>query len=244
MNHPENFERPITAMPMVLMYRSIGRNDDRGAPPGTVTPERLERQLRWLQARRLRGVSVGELLRAHAQGSTRGLVGLTFDGGYADFATRAVPVLVRLGFTATVFAVARYIGGYDGWAGGTPRPLMTANQLRAVADFGMEVGSQGMRHLSLPAASDEEVRDELRESRFVLEEVVQRPVTGFAYPHGHVSPRVVAEVRIAGYGYACAIRPEEPGRHALARTYVGERDRSLLLRAKVVRHELQWMVRV
>ncbi|GAA2435326.1 polysaccharide deacetylase family protein [Actinomadura vinacea] len=243
MNHPENPEHPLTGMPMVLMYHSVDHYD-RDPHLVTVTPERFERQLRWLQSRRLRGVSVGELLRAHAERGTRGLVGLTFDDGYADFATRAVPALVRFGFTATVFAVAGHVGQYNTWDSGPPKPLMTAGQLRAVADFGMEVASHGVRHVSLPGAPAEEVRDELQQSRFALEEIVQRPVTGFAYPYGHVSPRDVTEVRIAGYDYACAIRPDEPSRHALARTYVGERDRGLRLRAKVVRHELQWLVRV
>jgi hypothetical protein len=69
-------------------------------------------------------------------------------------------------------------------------------------------------------------------------------VKGFAYPYGNAGPRDIAEVNVAGYDYACHIRPAEPGRLALARTYVGERDLGLRLRAKVIRHELRWMVRV
>jgi peptidoglycan/xylan/chitin deacetylase (PgdA/CDA1 family) len=242
-NDSENFGHPITTMPMILMYHSVD-NYEHDPHLVTVTPERFERQLRWLQARRLRGVSVRELLEAHAKGRTRGLVGLTFDDGYADFATRAVPALIRFGFTATVFMVAGHVGAFNSWDSGPPKPLMTENQLRAVADFGMEVASHGVRHLSFPEASTEAVQDELQHSRLILEDIVQRPVTGFAYPYGDVSPRDPSEVKLAGYDYACSIRPGEPSRYALARTYIGERDRSLRLRAKVVRHELQWLVRV
>ncbi|MFI0351827.1 polysaccharide deacetylase family protein [Actinomadura sp. 9N407] len=241
--HPENPRHPIIAMPMVLMYHSVDHYDE-DPHLVTVTPERFEQQLRWLHTRGLRGVSMAELLRAHARGGTRGLVGLTFDDGYADFATRAVPALVRYGFTATVFVVTEHIGAYNQWDTGPPKALMTQDQIRAVADFGMEVASHGVRHVSLPEAPVEEVRDELQASRFVLEEIVQRPVGGFAYPYGNAGPRDMAEVRAAGYDYACAIRPTEASRFALARTYVGERDRNLRLRAKVVRHELQWLVRV
>ncbi|MFD0850870.1 polysaccharide deacetylase family protein, partial [Actinomadura adrarensis] len=176
--------------------------------------------------------------------STRGMVALTFDDGPADFATRVVPALMRVGFTATVFMVAGNVGGYNSWDTGPPKPLMTEHQLRAVADFGMEVGSHGVRHLSLAEASCQQVQDELKHSRFILEDIIQHEVKGFAYPYGNAGPRDVAEVKVAGYEYACHIRPTEPSRHALARTYVGERDRGLRLRAKVVRHELQWMVRV
>lgn len=234
---------PIATMPMVLMYHSVDHYEH-DPHLVTVTPKRFEDQMRWLHSRNLRGVSVRELLEAHTEGRARGLMGLTFDDGYADFATRAVPALMRFGFSATVFMVAGRIGTYNTWDTGPRKPLMTRDQLRAVADFGMEVASHGVRHLSLTDVSAEQVRDELLHSRLILEDVVERPVTGFAYPYGHVSARDVNEVKRAGYDYACAIRPQEPSRHALARTYVGERDGNLRLRAKVVRHELQWLVRV
>lgn len=240
---PGRAEQPVTAMPMVLMYHSVDHYEE-DPHLVTVTPERFEQQLRWLHARGLRGVGMRELLDAHARGTARGLVGLTFDDGYADFATRAVPALVRYGYTATVFVVTGHIGAYNHWDTGPPKALMTREQIRAVADFGMEVASHGVRHVPLPEADDVEVREELERSRFALEELLQRPVDGFAYPYGHAGPRDIAEVRASGYDYACAIRPPEVSRFALARTYVGERDRSLRLRAKLVRHELQWLVRI
>lgn len=242
-NHREDPEQFLTTMPMVLMYHSVDYYEH-DPHLVTVTPERFEQQMRWLHNRKLRGVSVQELLESRAQGQTRGLVGLTFDDGYADFATRVVPALTRFGFTATVFMVAGHIDGFNQWDTGPRKSLMSADQLRAVAGFGMEVASHGVRHLSLPEASIQQVRDELRHSKLILEDVIQRPVKGFAYPYGHVGHRDATEVKLAGYDYACAIRPETPSLHALARTYVGERDRSLRLHAKVVRHELQWLVRV
>jgi peptidoglycan/xylan/chitin deacetylase (PgdA/CDA1 family) len=54
----------------------------------TVTPERLDGQLAWLRRRGLTGVSVTDLLTARARGESHGLVGLTFDDGYATAATR------------------------------------------------------------------------------------------------------------------------------------------------------------
>ncbi len=102
-------------MPMVLMYHSVQPYTE---DPYLVTvgPSRFEQQMRWLSRRGLRGVSIAELLAARAAGAGKGLVGLTFDDGYADFAEYALPVLQRHGFTATVFVIA---GGWAGTTSGT-----------------------------------------------------------------------------------------------------------------------------
>ncbi|RKS79828.1 polysaccharide deacetylase [Actinomadura pelletieri DSM 43383] len=230
-------------MPLVLMYHSVDHFDE-DPHLVTVSPARFARQMAWLRARELRGVGMREYLDAHAAGRARGLVGLTFDDGYADFATRALPVLLRYGFGATVFVVTGRIGTYNAWDDGPRKPLMTSDQLRTVADAGIEVASHGRHHVSLPETDETELREELEESRAALEELVDGPVTGFAYPYGHATPREVAAVRAAGYDYACDIGPDEPQRHALPRTYVGDRDGPLRLRAKVVRHELRHRSRV
>src|SRR5262245_45277787 len=100
----------LSTVPFVLMSHSVA---DRDSDPYriTVTPDRFTRQMRWLARHRLRGVAMGELLGAAQRGSTKGLVGLTFDDGYADFPRHVVPVLARFGFTATVFVVAGRLGG-------------------------------------------------------------------------------------------------------------------------------------
>ncbi|WP_433476053.1 polysaccharide deacetylase family protein [Spirillospora sp. CA-142024] len=225
------------------MYHSVDHFDE-DPHLVTVSPARFERQLGWLRARGLRGVGMAELLDAHNAGRARGLVGLTFDDGYADFATRAVPTLVRYGFGATVFVVSGRIGTYNAWDDGPRKPLMTAEQVRIVAGAGMEVASHGRHHVSLPGTDDTELREELEESRAVLEDLTGGPVTGFAYPYGHATAREIEAVRAAGYDYACDIRPEEPARHALPRTYVGDRDGPLRMRVKLVRHELRRRSRV
>nr|BFE86794.1 polysaccharide deacetylase family protein [Planobispora longispora] len=196
----------------------------------------------WLRRQGLRGVSMRDLLTAEASGQARGMVGLTFDDGYADFASEAVPILLRHGFTATVFAVAGHLGGHNVWDPDGPRkPLMTAQDLREVTAAGMEVASHTVNHTFLEMADDAGLELELKESRMLLEDVLDREVTGFAYPYGLAGAREVDAVRAAGYSYACAIwKSEHSGRHALARTYVGDRDGPLRMRAKRARHRLQW----
>lgn len=227
-------------MPLVLMYHSVAAYDQ---DPFLVTvrPARFERQMRWLHRRGLRGVSVRELFDARAGGRARGLVGLTFDDGYADFAAHALPVLVGCRFTATVFVVAGRLGGDNGWEAGGPRkPLLTADQVRGVAAAGMEIASHGLRHVRLSAAADDTLADEVAASREILRSITGTDVSGFCYPYGDLSARAVDAVRAAGYDYACAVsRTTFAGRYALPRTYVGDRDTSTRLAAKWLRHGLR-----
>ncbi len=225
-------------MPMVLMYHSVQPYTE---DPYLVTvgPPRFEQQMRWLRRRGLRGVSIAELLAARAAGAGKGLVGLTFDDGYADFAEYALPVLRRYGCTATVFVIAGRMGGDNVWDPAGPRKaLLDADQVRALAEAGVEIGSHGLTHISLPTAHGA-LAAETGGSRSILRDVTGQPAGGFCYPYGHLDAEVVGAVRDAGYDYGCAIWPSEYAcRHALPRTYIGDADTSPRLWVKAMRHRL------
>jgi peptidoglycan/xylan/chitin deacetylase (PgdA/CDA1 family) len=229
----------LARMPLVLMYHSVEPYDEDPFMV-TVRPRRFDRQLRWLRRRGLRGVSMTELLAARRDGRGAGLVGLTFDDGYTDFVTEALPALRRHGFTATVFVVAGALGGHNSWDGPGPRKsLMTEREVCRVAAAGMEIGSHSLSHVQLPTLTDNELLQQVRRSRQILAEVAGRPVTGFCYPYGGVGEREIAAVTAAGYDYACAVYDSPlAGRHAVPRTFIGDRDTAPRLYAKVARHHL------
>jgi peptidoglycan/xylan/chitin deacetylase (PgdA/CDA1 family) len=226
-------------MPLVLMYHSVEPYD---ADPYQVTvhPRRFDRQLRWLRGRGLRGVSMSELLYERGAGRGAGLVGLTFDDGYADFVTEVLPALRRYSFGATVFVIPGVLGGHNSWDEPGPRkPLMTASDVRRAADAGVEVGSHSLHHIRLPEAGDDELTEQVHLSREIIAGITGRAVTGFCYPYGAVGEREVRAVRAAGYDYACAVHASPlAGRHAIPRAFIGDRDTAPRLFAKVARHRL------
>jgi peptidoglycan/xylan/chitin deacetylase (PgdA/CDA1 family) len=198
--------------------------------------------MHWLRRRGLRGTSVGELLAAHRAGRARRMVGLSFDDGYADFVHYVMPILARYGFGATVFVLAGRLGGENGWdRPGPAKALMTAQQVRRAATAGIEIGSHSLTHPRLPALAGDELRGEVRDSRAVLSRLTGQEVTGFCYPYGAAGAREVDAVRDAGYGYACAVRSSTlDSRYTVPRTYVGDRDTSLRLFAKRLRHRVAY----
>ncbi|MFJ9863372.1 polysaccharide deacetylase family protein [Streptomyces sp. NPDC101165] len=244
---PSSVESPLGAgatgpgsVPWIAMYHSVGDCAD-DPYRVTVTPGRLDRQLRWLRGRGLRGVSVAELLAARARGEGRALVGLTFDDGYADFLDNALPVLARWECTATLFVPPGRLGGDNAWDPLGPRkPLLTAAGVRHAALAGVEIGSHGLTHVDLTRADDTTLGAETAESRALLEKVTGTPVTGFCYPYGAVDRRAVDAVRKAGYGYACAIDPGAlSGPYTLPRVHVGQNDTAVRLFLKHRLHRLR-----
>ncbi|MFF3525537.1 polysaccharide deacetylase family protein [Streptomyces rubiginosohelvolus] len=232
--------RPHTRrQPWILTYHSV--TDPSDDPYGiTVSPARLDEQLSWLRSRRLTGVGVSELLRTGAS-ERRGLVGLTFDDGYADFLDEALPVLRKHGFRATVYVLPGRPSGVNEWDPLGPRkPLLTHEGVRRVAAAGMEVGSHGLYHRDLTGLSDEELRRETRDSRELIGDLTGSLPEGFCYPYGILDRRVTQAARSAGYGHACALTPGPLlSRFALPRTHISQADRGVRLWAKDLRHGLR-----
>jgi peptidoglycan/xylan/chitin deacetylase (PgdA/CDA1 family) len=206
----------------------------------TVTPARLARQLAWLRDHGLKGVGMRELLAARAADRGSRLVGLTFDDGYADFRTHALPLLLEHGHTATVFVLPGRLGGTSVWdTRGPRRALLDEAGIREAAAAGMEIGSHGLLHRDLTAVHAVTLAAEVRGSRRRLADLTGTAPEGFCYPYGLLDIRVLLAVRDAGYGYGCAVDPGPfTGRFALPRTYIGEADTGRRLHAK------RWLHRV
>lgn len=221
----------------VLMYHSISQFE--GDHDSLCTsPERFEAQMLYLKRRNLRAVSMRELYSALNSGGAGRLVGLTFDDGYEDFLHAAVPVLERLGFSATVFVVAGMLGKVNTWEHRDgPRArlrLLGADGVREVSKRGMEIGSHTITHPRLSDLDPEMLVREVSDSRQMLSEVVNAPVEGFCYPYGNLNSYAVQAARRAGYAYACATKWQvEHSVFDWPRIFVGESDSSLKLWIKL-----------
>ena len=229
-------------IPPVLMYHSVSPSAQPDPHRVRVSPARLDRHLRLLRRLGLQGVSLAELLAARERGAAAGLVGLTFDDGYADFVEHALPVLARHQVTATLYVVAGLLGGRNSWDDGPRLELLDADGVRAVAAAGHEVGSHTLTHADLRGADPATLAHEVGDSRRVLEDVLQADVPGFCYPWGRFDDAAADAVRAAGYDHACVTGDHLPGdRFTLPRAYVAPGDRAPHLLAKLGRHH--WRMR-
>lgn len=194
----------------ILMYHNIGT-----PPPGVrlrklyVRTGAFARQMALLRLMGYRGLSMREAM-PYLRGQLKGkVVAITFDDGYEDTVSHALPVLKYFGHTATCYVVSQRIGLHNLWDAeqiGATKPLMSEQQLRQWHAVGMEVGAHSQTHPRLIECSDTDLLKEVAYSKINLEALLQYPVTQFCYPYGAFDNRVGNAVKAAGYDAATTTR--------------------------------------
>lgn len=179
----------------ILKYQSI---DDSGSAVST-SPLLLSQHLRYLKDKHFSVMTLSQglkLLTGHESLDKK--VVLTFDDGYENFHSRAFPLLSQYHFPATVFLVARYVGRESSWERKNKVPvqrLMSWSQVEKLTHSGIEFGSKSLTHRDLTRISIDEVREELEDSRTMIEEHAGKGVQIFAYPFGLYNATVRDMVR-------------------------------------------------
>ena len=124
--------------------------------------------------------------------------GVTFDDGFENFAEVALPELVKRKIPATVFVIADALGKSFG-PQGRPEKVMSSDQIRALPQDLVSIGSHTSTHPFLPAIPEQDARIELAQSRAQLEAILDREVPLFSFPFGGFNERLVEQCREVGY---------------------------------------------
>ena len=225
----------------ILTYHRVS-----GHRPGDrlcVPPDLFAAHMEALDQRGTTVISLSQAVACHAQGvwPSRAVV-ITFDDGYADNKWHAYEELRRRRFPAAIFVTVSWLGQErptDGIACGDQRDRpLSWQEVAEMAESGLiEIGSHTLTHPLLTALSPADLAKELRDSRRILEDRLQRHVTALAYPSGAWNKAVMQAAAEAGYAAAVTVMP---GRNtsaqpllALRRTEVSAEDDAWLLAAKL-----------
>lgn len=210
----------------VLMYHRV-IDPIRGQPVPTwnVTPARLREQLAGLLKRGFRPWPLRKVLeyRRRRLPLPRRVFVVTFDDGYANNLTNALPILTELQIPATIFLATGYVGKtgpfpFDDWAAkGSPdvpadawQPLTLdqCKQLQASELF--EVAAHTHTHQDFRGRLDA-FRDDLRQCRDFLRDELEIADATFAFPYGTkklgFSGPVLARV-VRESGFRCSLTTE------------------------------------
>lgn len=195
-----------------LCYHSVHPD---GPPYISVTPEAFEEHLWTLRRLGFRTGVRDDLARLGSETSAGRLAFLTFDDGYRDNHELAFPLLREQGMSAMFFVLPGQVGRAEldwpearEYAVDHPAVMrpMTWPMLEELVEAGHAVGSHTHRHQHLRELGDEELAEQLLDSRRAL---IDR-LGGcdlFAYPYGEWDLRVALAAAAAGYRYAFTLPP-------------------------------------
>lgn len=181
----------------VLLFHAVGSRLEHDSYGISISPALFEDHMAVLASSD--GFSVVGFQEASA-GQSNLQIAVTFDDGYKDNLYVAAPILLKYRIPFTVFVTSAFLDKLGS-------PYLAAAELRQLADLpGVSIGSHGASHVSLTTCDDATLWQELNGSRCSLEDVIGRPVTAIAYPHGSVNERVLAAAGRAGYSAGACSR--------------------------------------
>lgn len=143
----------------------------------TVTTLSFNAQLTWLQQRGYHSITMTELFDALYYGKALPAhpMILTFDDGYNDMYTDALPTLLAHHYRGVFYIITGFTGGN----------YVTWKQIRTLAQDGMQIASHTIHHVNVgqpPAWTS--TQNELLLSKETLETQLGQPIQFFCYPTG------------------------------------------------------------
>jgi peptidoglycan/xylan/chitin deacetylase (PgdA/CDA1 family) len=200
---------------VVFCYHSVHPN----CPfPHSTKPEVFDRHLQWFKDR-CQLTSLVDLVRDKGRwNGGKPLAAITFDDGYEDNHSYALPILAKNGVPATFFITAGFVERDPDVMRrfqqllkcrlGDLVPLDWA-QVRELRAGGMDIGSHTYSHPNLARLSRDETAEELRISRDLISDRLGAATDLFAYPFGkprvHFTSTTIDVLRAMGCRLAAAV---------------------------------------
>ncbi len=172
----------------ILMYHYIRIVTDPKDKLGfnlSVTPADFDKQLQWLKDNGYTTFPLADFCKGDMPTEGKPIV-LTFDDGYDDAYTDALPALQKYSFQGTFFIIKGFLN----------RPhYLTTTQLETLGAAGMELGAHTVDHIDLATATPAKQLAEISGSKQAS------PV--LAYPSGQYSPTTIDITK--KQGFLCAV---------------------------------------
>ena len=179
----------------ILLYHAVGEPVEIEWPPSLILSASLfEEHLKYLAQEGYRVVSVAQLADIlRSNGNLEKVVAMSFDDGYKNNHSDALPLLKKYNAKASFYIVDRDIG---------KGIYMNRAQLLDLAGIGMELGSHTINHAPLALIDPKYLPWEVGTAKKRLEEkLIDYKVKGMAYPNGGYNEKVIAALKEYDYEY-------------------------------------------
>jgi peptidoglycan/xylan/chitin deacetylase (PgdA/CDA1 family) len=176
-----------------------------------ISPTEFDRQMAYIADNGFTVISLDQLVQAIYKQDIDSLpeksVVITVDDGYRCFLTRAVPILQKYGFTATLFVYTNYVN--------TGGRSLTWDELRELESMGFDVECHSTSHPNFnnfkKYGSTKEsytafAYHELKDPKELLEKQLGKPVKYFCWPYGEVNDYAMGIAMKCGYEATLSIK--------------------------------------
>ena len=183
--------KPAKGMP-ILLYHMV--ND--GGSSYAINPKNFDEQMKYLKEQGYETISLLEYAKAR-----KGKVALpekpiviSFDDGYLDNYTVAMPIMEKYNFKGTVFVVGNDIG---------KKGYLSYDDIRNLQKHNFELASHTSNHLPLAKLSAEEKKHEIEISKLFLDWKTDKTIFFLAYPNGSYDQECLDILKQTNYLGAC-----------------------------------------
>lgn len=192
----------------ILMYHQVVEKEIQSPHKIYITAENFEKHLVYLTDAGFKSLTFEDLYQFKIGKKSLSTfpkkpIILTFDDGYENNLTLAIPLLKKYNLKAVFYLLANIheTNSWDKNSGAPCLPLMTKEQRQILAKD-MEIGSHGFDHKKLSQMTDTEAFAEIKNSKVSLEKEFSRPIYSYAYTYGDRHPNSSLYSELAGYKYA------------------------------------------
>jgi peptidoglycan/xylan/chitin deacetylase (PgdA/CDA1 family) len=231
---------------VILCYHGVTERSRRHASDRAglhIRADRFEAQLDYLR-RHYNVISLADFLKARESRVRLPdySVVLTFDDGYRNFLTSALPRLTARNLPVSVFLITDRISSESqsqmkGWSESDDETFLSWNEVKELQQHGVEFGSHTCSHPKLSEIARLEAERELRVSHQTIAAQLAQAKMPFAFPYGAYSEAVIEITR--KLPYTCALTTDagtntpvtDP--FLLRRNLIGDDDAEALFAARV-----------
>ncbi|MFN0119014.1 MAG: polysaccharide deacetylase family protein [Blastocatellia bacterium] len=189
-----------------------------------VSADLFETHLEWLSKHR-KMATLDQILSCADSVS---LSAVTFDDGFRDNLTTALPLLKKYNVPAAIFVTPDFLDKKD---------YLTREELQSLSGNPLiTIGAHGLTHQHFSRLSRSDARHELLESKAQLQEITGRTIDLMAWPYGDCNSELEILAEVCGYRAAWSVWNGDNSQYSLWRVPIGRPDNLVRFIAKASKY--------
>lgn len=191
------FLKPYSNKAAILMYHSVGEND----LFFNVQLENFTKQIEYLKKKKFNIISLNQLVEKieRKQIISKKTVVLTFDDGYKNNYSNVWPILKKYDFPATIFLAVGLISKKIGDSKKIVLDMLTWSQIQEMYQSEIDFQPHSITHPELCQIDLSKAEQEIRESKRIIEERLNKNCYFFAYPRGNFNEEIINILKDVGF---------------------------------------------